>query len=373
MAVDKLIDLSLRGPAGDAGISVRSSPQPRNPTYKDGQEGDFWINQSTTMLWRKTYGVWKPLLRLRGRDGLPGPRGPGFYSGEGEPTALIGNRADLYLDRLTGDIWGPKSNSYQWPLTPFMNVLGPEGAEGPQGDPGPQGNPGVQGPLPFAWPPITWTTGMSIAGVAPVNVTVQNGNMYGATSNHTAGASFAGDLASGKWVLIAAKGTDGAGAGDVTSPAGTYVAGHAAVFTDTSGNEIADGGALPTEASASDIWTSTSTTKFVSPAKLLAAMARQNSTGNGSWAPDFNTGINFGRTLNGNSTLANPTNAKIGWSGDIRFTQDATGGRTLAFGSAWHFADGAPTAQTAAAAVDCVYYEVITVSPLLIEATFKAL
>jgi hypothetical protein len=48
-----------------------------------------------------------------------------------------------------------------------------------------------------------------------------------------------------------------------------------------------------------------------------------------------------------------------GQSGVIKLTQDATGGRTLAFGSYWDFSAGtAPTLTTAANAVDILAYYV---------------
>jgi hypothetical protein len=75
--------------------------------------------------------------------------------------------------------------------------------------------------------------------------------------------------------------------------------------------------------------------------------------------PNFNTANNFSLTLGGNRTLANPTNLTAGQSGVIVITQDATGGRTLAYGSYWDFSGGtAPTLTTAANAVDVLVYYV---------------
>lgn len=75
--------------------------------------------------------------------------------------------------------------------------------------------------------------------------------------------------------------------------------------------------------------------------------------------PDFAASNNFSVTLGGNRTLANPTNLAAGQSGIIIITQDATGSRTLAFGSYWKFAAGtAPTLTTTAAAVDVLAYYV---------------
>jgi hypothetical protein len=75
--------------------------------------------------------------------------------------------------------------------------------------------------------------------------------------------------------------------------------------------------------------------------------------------PDFAIANNFSVTLGGNRTLANPSNLAPGQSGVIKISQDATGGRTLAFGSYWDFAAGTvPTLTTTANAVDILAYYV---------------
>ena len=79
--------------------------------------------------------------------------------------------------------------------------------------------------------------------------------------------------------------------------------------------------------------------------------------------PDFAVANNFSVTLGGNRTLANPTNLTVGQSGVIKVTQDATGSRTLAYGSNWDFAGGtAPTLTTTASAVDILAYYVDSAS-----------
>ena len=87
--------------------------------------------------------------------------------------------------------------------------------------------------------------------------------------------------------------------------------------------------------------------------------------------PDFSVSNNFFVTLGGNRTLANPTNMNVGQSGIIYVSQDATGSRTLAYGTYWKFpAATAPTLTTTASATDALVYTVrtstsITVSSLL--------
>jgi len=73
--------------------------------------------------------------------------------------------------------------------------------------------------------------------------------------------------------------------------------------------------------------------------------------------PDFADSNFFSVTLAGNRTLANPTSLVAGQSGSVFITQDATGSRSLAYGSYWDFAGGtAPTLSTAANTVDRLDY-----------------
>jgi hypothetical protein len=75
---------------------------------------------------------------------------------------------------------------------------------------------------------------------------------------------------------------------------------------------------------------------------------------------DLNTGFNFTLAMGGNYTLANATNGKDGQSGKIEITQDATGSRTLAYGTNWLFANGTdPILSTASNARDVLFYEAL--------------
>jgi len=72
---------------------------------------------------------------------------------------------------------------------------------------------------------------------------------------------------------------------------------------------------------------------------------------------DFARGNNFVVTLGGNRTLAAPSNAVAGQTGQIYVIQDSTGSRTLAYNSAYQFVSGAsPTLSTGAADVDILLY-----------------
>ena len=78
--------------------------------------------------------------------------------------------------------------------------------------------------------------------------------------------------------------------------------------------------------------------------RLLSALTRfagsgatQVLTDAATIAYDVDLGINASVTLAGNRTLANPTNLRAGMRGSVVVTQDATGNRTLAYGSKWLF------------------------------------
>jgi hypothetical protein len=73
--------------------------------------------------------------------------------------------------------------------------------------------------------------------------------------------------------------------------------------------------------------------------------------------PNFSSGNILTVTLTGNATLANPSNLVAGQCGQLFITQDATGSRTLAYGSQWKFPGGtAPTLTTTANATDILSF-----------------
>lgn len=107
-----------------------------------------------------------------------------------------------------------------------------------------------------------------------------------------------------------------------------------------------------------EYWNNTSD-RVPTGATLRAAGAPVTLTDGATITPDFSTGINFVVTLGGNRTLANPTNPISGTSGQIMVIQDATGNRTLAYGTNWKFPGGTdPTASTGGNAVDIISYYV---------------
>lgn len=117
----------------------------------------------------------------------------------------------------------------------------------------------------------------------------------------------------------------------------------------------------------SDMWTGTNSTKAVTPKKIFDAAVTQTLTDGATINWDGNAGLNFKVTIAGNRTLANPTNMKTGQSGLIIVTQDATGSRTLAYGSNFRFPGGAAAnvLSTGANAIDVISYYVRSDGTLL--------
>lgn len=75
---------------------------------------------------------------------------------------------------------------------------------------------------------------------------------------------------------------------------------------------------------------------------------------------NMSTLINGYILMNGNMTLATPTNQKSGQSGVICLQQDGTGNRTINFSSAWKFPFGiTPSLSTGANEIDLLFYMVI--------------
>lgn len=69
--------------------------------------------------------------------------------------------------------------------------------------------------------------------------------------------------------------------------------------------------------------------------------------------PDFAVNNVFTVTLGGARAMANPSNPVNSQSGSIFIIQDATGNRTLTWGSYWKWPNGTtPTLSTAANAID---------------------
>lgn len=159
--------------------------------------------------------------------------------------------------------------------------------------------------------------------------------------------------------------------GEILRRSGTSIG-----FGGISGSEITSGtvpaAQLPIMTTA-QYWANTSS-KVVSTDQLWAAGALVALSDAATVALDLGTGINFSLTIGGNRTLGAPSNVKVGQSGAIYITQDATGSRTLAYNAAFDFMSGtAPTLSTAIGAIDVIFYHCRTAGSIVITGILKAL
>jgi len=154
---------------------------------------------------------------------------------------------------------------------------------------------------------------------------------------------------------------------------GTNVQAYAAALDTVTGTNTGDEAAASTSvagvaayATAAE-YRAKAANKTLTGSQVYAAAAEVTLTDATTIALDLSTYLNGTVTLGGNRTLGNPTNPIAGQSGYIRVVQDATGSRTLAYGTNYEFAGGtAPTLTTTAAAQDMLIYTVISTTRILI-------
>ena len=87
--------------------------------------------------------------------------------------------------------------------------------------------------------------------------------------------------------------------------------------------------------------------------------------------PNFDSSNNFSVTLTGNANFSNPSTTLVpGQSGIIAVTQDATGSRTLTWGSYYVGTGGIkPSLSTAAGAIDLISYYVVSTTKIFVAST----
>lgn len=161
------------------------------------------------------------------QTGPQGQAGTQFFNGTTAPSNALGSNGDYYINTVSKMLYGPKAAG-AWPAGISL-----------KGDKGDTGDTGSVGPTAWAQA-VPWATATAYQAVAPANVVTIDGSTYLCIVGHLSG-TFSTDLAAGKWLLIARKGIDGAGTGNV-NPSGTIAAGAVAVFADSSGTTIVDGG-----------------------------------------------------------------------------------------------------------------------------------
>lgn len=178
------------------------------PNGTTGYDGQYYLDGTSAALYGpKSGGMWPP---------LPVPLAR-IITGTGTPASSLGFDGQFYLDAAATALYGPKANG-SWPSSPVSLI----------------------GPTPFK-KVVAWASGTAYAPGPPADLVQINGSSYACLIAHTAGSSFATDLAAGRWGLVAAKGADGTGAGTVKHT-GTPTPGNLARFDDSTGDLLADSG-----------------------------------------------------------------------------------------------------------------------------------
>ncbi|SNW62082.1 Collagen-like protein [Orpheovirus IHUMI-LCC2] len=129
---------SLLGPQGPQGSSGMDGSQiiTNNgpPSSLEGQDGDFYLDNTTGNYYQKENGIWIPKGNLMGPQGLPGTDGSQIITGNGNPIPNQGENGDFYLDNLTGNYYQKENGIWIY----RGNLMGPQGPPGVPGQDGSQ-------------------------------------------------------------------------------------------------------------------------------------------------------------------------------------------------------------------------------------------
>jgi len=162
--------------------------------------------------------------------------------------------------------------------------------------------------------------------------------------------------------------TPTAGSGTVNSGTTGQIAVYAASGTTVSGQTVASGVILKGQGAAVPVASAISDNGSITSVAEGALTTPVGLTDGATIAVNAFLSNNFTVTIAGNRTLSNPTNATAGQWLDFTITQDGTGSRTLAFGTAYQAVSGgsfAVTLNSAAAAVTTFSCKVIATAPTL--------
>lgn len=187
-----------------------------DPDPSLGNDGQFAFQAATGKLWVKESGIWSFL---------------GIYKGFSFKGAYDSETAYTVNDVITSDgnayIVTAATTGNAPPNASYYSLLVSKGTTG---------STGATGATPLK-PIEAWATATAYVVGPPASFVSQAGSSYECLVAHTSGASFNTDLAAGKWGIIAGKGTDGTGTGDVVGPAGATDGG-LVVFDGTDGKHV---------------------------------------------------------------------------------------------------------------------------------------
>ena len=120
------------------------------PSNSLGADGDYYLNNTTGDVYKRTAGAYAVVASIRGTTGATGATGATgpagatgatWRDGAGVPDNSIGANLDYYLNTANGDVYQRQSGAYV--LT--GNIRGPQGIQGTAGATGATGAAGTNG------------------------------------------------------------------------------------------------------------------------------------------------------------------------------------------------------------------------------------
>ena len=214
-------DIPVAGATGAEGGNKwyvgTTDPETNNPA---GVQGDFYLNTATWDLFRVTdeEGTWTKVGNIQGGQGETGgvgpqgPKGDGFsiskvydsvgamnsgFATDGLPEGAFVIITSNVDDEDNAKLYVKGETAYEF-------VTDMSGATGIQGEQGVQGIQGISIRMKGAWVATT----EYVNNNTYIDLVTYGGQTYACAETHTSSADFNTDTA--KWVLVAAKGADGA-------------------------------------------------------------------------------------------------------------------------------------------------------------------
>jgi hypothetical protein len=120
-----LFAFSCEGPTGEDGEngidgSTWYSGQ-GIPNNNIGVDGDYYLDTTTSVVYKKEAGEWTIHITISGEDG---ENGATWHIGDGIPPAELGEIGDFYLDYLTSDVYKKENNGWIF----YLNIQGQDGS-----------------------------------------------------------------------------------------------------------------------------------------------------------------------------------------------------------------------------------------------------
>ena len=141
----------------------------------------------------------------------------------------------------------------------------------------------------------------------------------------------------------------------------------------TGGGSLATDVTLAADFATAAQWRSNTDDKVLEPPAIWGAMAEETLVDGATISWNMQLGFDFVVTLQGNRTMAAPTNTKVGQKGRLIIQQDGTGSRTMTWNSVFDFANAtAPTLSTTASVKDYLYYDVRSATEIFISLAGRA-